>query len=362
MEDLQLLALLVHRGHLTRPEAERVLPALKAGGELDTLLLELPGWDDEKVARMRRTRAGEIPEIPGFRIKQKLGTGGTAEVFLAQEKKGGAQLALKILKPAAVAHAPTRKAFIAEARLLERLDHEGLVGCSGIAKSGQTYFSKLQHLEGKTVLEHLDADRRFEEREALQVVLDVAKVLSYLLAEGIVHRDVKPGNMILVEEKDAERTVLIDLGFAAEETDTAAQSETADGTTQGTVAYLSPEQARGAGGPDLRSDIYSLGVSLFHIAIGHLPFEASDDRELLRMQVMEHLSAPELKGRGFSQHLHYFIEKMMAKEAQDRYQSWEELIRDVEDQLRGADELDFESQVRAKGSGRTRPGRGRRLR
>ena len=360
MEDVQLLALLVHRGHLGRPEAEKLLPALKSGGALDALLLELPGWDEEKVARMRRTRAGEIPEIPGYRIRRKLGTGGTADVFLALEKKSGAELALKVLKPEAVAHAPTRKAFIAEARLLERLEHENLVGCHGVARSGQTYFSKLEHLDGKTVLEHLDGGRRFEEREALRMVLDVAKVLAYLLDEDIVHRDVKPGNMILVADGDEERTVLIDLGFAAEGGEECASSE--GDTTQGTVAYLSPEQARGAGGPDLRSDIYSLGVSLFHIAIGHLPFEASDDRELMRMQVMEALSSPELKGRGFSQHLHYFIEKMMAKEAQDRYQSWDELIRDFEEQLSGADELDFESQVRSQSQTRGRGGRGRRLR
>ena len=92
----------------------------------------------------------------------------------------------------------------------------------------------------------------------------------------------------------------------------------------------------------MRSDIYSLGVTLFHLVVGRLPFESSNDSEVLRMQVMQSLSSPELKGRGFSPHLHYFIEKMMAKEAELRYQSWKELIDDIRAQLEGRDKLEYE--------------------
>jgi serine/threonine-protein kinase len=87
--------------------------------------------------------------------------------------------------------------------------------------------------------------------------------------------------------------------------------------------------------------VYSLGVTLFHIAVGRLPFESSSDADVLRMQVQQALSAPELKGRGFSPHLSYFIEKMMAKEADVRYQSWSELLQDVREQLQGREKLDF---------------------
>jgi serine/threonine-protein kinase len=114
------------------------------------------------------------------------------------------------------------------------------------------------------------------------------------------------------------------------------------------VAYLSPEQARGGASADIRSDIYSLGISLFHIVVGRLPFQGSDDRETLRKQVMESLCSPELKGRGISAHVHYFIEKMVAKEAEARYQSWEELIEDVRGQLAGREDLDFERGARGR--------------
>jgi serine/threonine protein kinase len=201
------------------------------------------------------------------------------------------------------------------------------------------------------------------EQDALGIVLETARALAYLESEGIVHQDIKPGNIMYTEEG---RVVLIDLGFAAE---TGAEGKGESGI--GTVAYLSPEQARGGASADSRSDIYSLGVSLFQLVIGRLPFDSSDDREILRMQIKESLSSPELRGRGFSPHLSYFIEKMMAKEAEHRYQSWSELIEDIAGQIEGREDLDFSrKETRAKGPQSTsnrriggkdkRPGRRRR--
>lgn len=338
MQDVEFLALLVHRRHLTRSEAQGLFEALRRGEELDDVLVREAGWAAEKVTKLRRTRAGEIPEIPGYDVVKQVGTGGTATVFRVRERRTARTLALKVLSQECTLKAPVRKAFITEARLLERLEHPGLVRCFGVARSGSTYFSRLEFVDGQTALEILDSGTGFSEEEALRIILAAAEVLRYLGEHGVVHRDVKPGNIMIARDG---RVVLIDLGFAAEDKQT-----TAEESSVGTVAYLSPEQARGGASADMRSDIYSLGLSLFHLVVGRLPFDSSDDRELLRMQIMDSLSSPELKSRGISPHLHYFIEKMVAKDVGDRYQSWAELISDIRGQLEGRDDLDYESGVR----------------
>jgi serine/threonine-protein kinase len=247
-------------------------------------------------------------------------------------------MALKILNPRYTRDAEQLKAFVTEAKVLEQLEHPALVGGMGVAKSGETYFSKLELIEGQTLLEHLDEGLEFDEAVALRIVLEVAEVLDYMASKDLVHRDVKPGNIMLTQNGKVK---VIDLGFCMEK-DQRNPSDSAVGTAQ----YLSPEQAEGGACADFRSDIYSLGVTLFQLVIGRLPFESSDDHEVLRMQVMESLSSPELKSRGLSPHLHYFIEKMMAKDAEVRYQSWEELIRDIQEQLEGRESLDYARDAR----------------
>ena len=114
--DVQFLALLVHRGHLARRDAERLLPAIKAGEALDHLLVREVGWSEKKTQQMRVTRAGEQPLIPGYEIFGRLGVGGSAEVFRAIEKKTGRPVALKILNPRVARDPLQLKAFVGEAR------------------------------------------------------------------------------------------------------------------------------------------------------------------------------------------------------------------------------------------------------
>jgi len=339
-EDAQFLALLVHRGYLARDRAETLLPALKDGASLDTLLVTEIGWEEKKVSRLRRTRAGEEPEIPGYEFLGRLGIGGTAQVFRVREKKTGRTMAMKILAPRCAADPRQLRAFVNEAKELQRLDHPGLLGGFGVARSGDTYFARLELVDGRTLLEHLDDGHTFDEPIAMQIILEVGEVLQYMAGKNLVHRDVKPGNIMLT---DSARVKLIDLGFCAQK-----DERNPEDSAVGTVQYLSPEQAEGGAAADLRSDIYSLGVTLFQLTVGRLPFEGEGDEDTLRKAVMESLSSPELKSRGLSPHLHYFIEKMMAKEADVRYQSWEELIGDIRSQLEGRESLDFTSGARTK--------------
>jgi serine/threonine-protein kinase len=200
----------------------------------------------------------------------------------------------------------------------------------------------------------LDAGQPFSEDAALRAILAAAEVLAYLAGQNVIHRDVKPGNLMLDHGGSIK---LIDLGFAGRPDEEATRGD----TTVGTAAYLSPEQARGGAAADLRSDVYSLGVTLFHLVVGRLPFESSDDAEVVRMQVMQSLSSPELKSRGLSPHLHYFVEKMMSKEAELRYQSWDELLSDIRSQIEGREKLDFERSADEDTATRRSPRRRRRF-
>lgn len=344
MNDVDFLLKLVNRGLLLEETGKVIFQELQAGGALEELLEHHAGISQEVVERWRRTDGGEIPEIPGYEILGKAGTGGTADVWRAREKKTRKVMALKVLKPEAARHAPTKTAFVAEAKLLEKLSHKGLVAGFGVARFGQVYFSRMEFIEGHTLLELLEEGNAFDETAALKVVLGVAEVLEWLAAQGVIHRDIKPGNIMLSSDGSLK---LIDLGFAGKPQEGAPQAESGAGeTTVGTVRYLAPEQARG-GAADMRSDIYSLGVTLFHLVVGRLPFESSDDEEVLRMQVMQSLSSPELKSKRISHQLQYFIEKMMAKDLEARYQSWTELDQDVRAVIEGQQALDFEGRARA---------------
>lgn len=349
-EDTEFLALLVHHGHLSKESAISCFQQLESGKQtLDQILLS-QGFSKEKISRLRKTRAGELPEIPGFQIEERLGAGATAEVFRATEIKTGKPVAIKVLRSELAQDIISRTRFLREAKMLLELQHDSVVKGFRVAKThppdapegpaGDMYLLIMEFIPGSTLLDLVAKNKTFAEEDALYIVLQAARGLEYLRSQGMVHRDIKPGNIMITPDN---RVKLIDLGFAssAGETDTMRKD-----TTVGTVQYISPEQAQGIRDLDSRADIYSLGVTLYHLVIGELPFTGKEDSEVLRKQVMESLSSAALKGRKISPHLHYFIEKMMAKEREIRYQNPQELIADIETQIQGRKSLEFDPQAK----------------
>ncbi len=322
-EDQEFLALLVHRGFLGRAEALEVLKNARTLGSFDRALEESTGWDAGRVGYLRRTRALSRPEIPGYRMEGPLGAGGTSEVFGARRSKDNRHVALKILRPALALDPPAVKRFLAEARLLKNLDHPAIVRGHRVFKFLGTYVLEMDFVPGRTLEEYLAEGQAFAEEQALDIVKQTARALEYLRGEGVLHRDLKPGNLMI----DSKGTVkLIDLGFAGKGMEGRADEE----TTLGTPAYLSPEQARGEADLDVRADIYSLGATLYHLVIGRLPFEGNDDSEVMRRQILDGLSGAALKGRGVSPNLHFLVEKMMAKDRSIRFGSPAELAQAIE--------------------------------
>ncbi len=362
---MHLLALLVHRGYVQKDAGQRVAGALQAGKDLVPSLVGEAGLPEEQAQWLCETSAGQHPRIPGFDIGPCLGQGGTAEVFQAKDRKTGRTLVLKVLGPRAMRQKGTVKAFVEEGKRLAALDHEALVKGFGVAKFGSIIFSKMECIEGETLQERLDRQGVFTEPQALAILLQVAEALRYLAEQGWVHRDVKPGNIMITPE---DRIKLIDLGFCARSEDC-----NEAGLAVGTVEYLSPEQALGGAAADVRSDIYSLGVTLFQMTVGRLPFEGDGEADVLRQHVTEHLKCKELQGRHLSPQLQFFIEKMLDKEAHDRFQSYDELIAEIQAQLAGSKRLDYTQGAstdragapsRGSGSrvGRSRTSAGRRTR
>jgi serine/threonine-protein kinase len=270
-------------------------------------------WDDWLAA------GGEPPRLEGYTIEGKLGEGGTALIYLARHREAG-KVALKVARPEVVRRRESLAPFLREGKLLQELAHPGLVRCRKVARQGQVLYMVLEYVPGETVLDRLMREEPFPEGESLRITLAVARTLGHLADRGVVHRDVKPGNIMLTP---AGGVKLLDLGFAA-----AAGQEEGGDTTSGTAHYMAPEQARGGAG-DHRSDIYSLGVTLFHMVTGELPFDTGDKREVMRAHIRDRLSSAALKGRSFTPLLAYFVKKMTARQAAERYQDAAALVADL---------------------------------
>jgi serine/threonine protein kinase len=317
----KLLALLVHRGDVT-PDMAR--DAMVSGNPV-SFLVEKGVCSEAQWQGWLRTEAGTRPNLTRYELGELIGEGGVGRVFAAKDKTDGTEVALKVLKPELATDEVQTERFVQEARLLMSLEHDHLVKGLRIAKEGDTIFFAMERLPGRCLQDVIadddfDNGGRIDEEIALQVVVDVAGALLALHEKGLVHRDVKPGNVIWSEERGS---VLIDLGFALQ-----GDADASD-TTAGTVHYIAPEQARGDGKLDVRADIYALGATLYHLTTGSLPFEGTSE-EVLAKQVLESLSGERIRDLDLSPQLHYFLEKMMAKDPEMRFQGPAQLQQDVQ--------------------------------
>ncbi len=321
----ETLALLVHKGFVSADDARRALGERRADEGLPETLARLHMLDLAEAQRLFANRVGEDPQLTRYEVVRRLGEGGTALVFEGRDKKSGEPVALKILREDFARDSKRLERFVSEAKLLCELEHEGLVRGFRVAKDAGTIFLAMELLPRETLEDRLLAGQRFSEKEALRAVRDVARALVYLRSKGLVHRDLKPGNMIRCDDG---RVKLIDLGFA-----TRIGAASGGTTTVGTIAYIAPEQARGEGELDTRADIYSLGATLYHLVVGEPPFAGEDQREVLEKQVFVELSSERIKALGLSPTLHYLIEKMMAKDKAIRFQDAADIVSELDEKL-----------------------------
>ena len=209
---------------------------------------------------------GSIRQVGRFPVDGIIGEGGSGRVLRARHPLLGIPLALKMLSHALALSPDDRRAFIREASLLVHLDHPGIVRVLDAFEAHGTFFIVMPWIEGATLREHIDRRSSFRVEQVLQLAEETLDALAVLHAAGLVHRDVKPSNLLV---RPSGRVVLIDLGIAC-------QSESSvSRRLVGSPAYCSPEQILGRP-VDGRSDVYSLGCTLYELVFGRPPFERDD--------------------------------------------------------------------------------------
>jgi serine/threonine-protein kinase len=184
----------------------------------------------------------------------------------------------------------------------------------------------MEYVEGKTIADDLSEGKIFSESEALDIIIQVANALAHAHACSLIHRDVKPKNIMIMTNGTVK---LADMGLARETTDIeAAQSEA--GKAYGTPYYIAPEQIRGKIDIDGRADIYGLGATLYHMLTGRVPFMAEDSADVMRKHLREKLVPPDHINTSLSAGISEVVEVMMAKRRENRYKNIEELLIDLE--------------------------------
>lgn len=262
----------------------------------------------------------KLPEIPGYRIIRKLGQGGMADVFLGMQENLEREVAIKILVPALFRDERFAVRFIKEAQTAARLAHPNIITIHDIGQVGDTYYIVMEHL-----LESLNARMKklggaLEPKVALRIVKMTAAALDYAHEKGFIHRDIKPDNIMFRQDGTV---VLVDFGIARAINATTQLTRT--GMSIGTPHYMSPEQCRGEK-IDGRSDIYSLGVQLFELITGTVPYTAENTAGI----ILKHIQDPIPRLPVHLAEYQLLIEKMMAKDKEMRIQTGAELVKFID--------------------------------
>jgi len=266
--------------------------------------------------------------IAGFKLIKRLGQGGMGEVWLAEQTSMERLVALKILKPE-LSNAPNfRNRFINEIKHSAKLEHPNIVTAFDAGSYKGLYYLASSFIKGKQLLQKLEEEKVINEKEALHIALGISKALAYAWNEfNMLHRDIKPGN-IIIDITSVPK--LLDMGIA--KTITEDNSLTMEGDLVGTPFYISPEQARSED-LDFRSDIYSLGATLYHIMTGVVPFQGTSTMGIIAKHITEVLTPPIKKNPALSVSANDLIVKMMAKDKNNRFHSWEAVINFIENIL-----------------------------
>ncbi len=309
-------------------ELESRLKANEAS-TMEQLLLEYGFITATQAVRLKnniKESKAAAGKIPGYRVLGKLGSGAMAVVYKAKQLSLDRTVAIKVLPRRFTEKSDYVRRFYKEGRIAAKLNHNNIVQAIDVGEADGLYYFVMEYVEGKTLYDDLSKGKIFDEAEALEIVIQLAKALAHAHMHGMIHRDVKPKNVMINREGVVK---LADMGLARETSDIeAARNE--QGKAFGTPYYIAPEQIRGEVSIDGRADIYALGATFYHMVAGRVPYEASTPAEVMRKHIKEPLVPPDHINISLSAGIAEVIEVMMAKNKKDRYSNMEELLIDLE--------------------------------
>ena len=314
-----------------REDASRVDPIHAAPADPSLTVIRGSGSSAERRAGTTAA-SGPIPlpspgELIGdFQLEAAIGAGGMGAVFRALDTKLDRHVALKLLPPDQGSDGEVVRRFYQEGRSAARLDQENIARVYSIGQDGPFHYIAFEYIEGATIRHRVEESGPLPVAEAVDFCLQIAHALVHASQRGVVHRDIKPSNIIITPQGRAK---LVDMGLARRFERGCDHGLTQSGMTLGTFDYISPEQARDPRDVDVRSDLYSLGCTLFHMLTGRPPFPGGT----VLQKLIQHQEEPPADVRtmnpAVSRELAAVITKLMAKDRDRRYQSPEQLVRDL---------------------------------
>jgi tetratricopeptide (TPR) repeat protein len=320
------------RANLISPEqADEVRSIFKTVAEMGLkqtvaeILVKKGFIGEQQVRKIQREMAQR--RIGKYEILDKLGEGGSGVVYRARHVTMGRIVALKVLSNKRASDKKYLERFVREARVAVTLNHRNIVRGLDYGESDGYHYFVMEFVPGDTLYEIILREGRLEEKRVLEIGAEVAKALRHALEFDLSHRDLKPDNILIsVETREAK---VCDLGLAKPKKLETAGSKTSSAAI-GTPSYIAPEQIRGTDLADMRSDIYSLGATLYHAACGQPPFTGDSVDDLLRKHLNEEPMDPREIVVGLSSGAAAVLLKMLAKDPADRYQRLDDLVADLE--------------------------------
>ncbi len=264
--------------------------------------------------------------IGGFVLESLLGVGGMGEVWLSKQEVMDRQVALKILAPTLASDEDFINRFMSEVKLSAKLEHPNIVSAytAGIDK-GIRYLA-MGYINGIELENKLKIDKIIPEKTALKIIRSLAEALKYSWDNfEILHRDIKPANIMIDNNGEPK---LMDMGISKSISEKT--SLTMTGVIIGTPHYMSPEQARAKDDLDFRADLYSLGVTLYHMVSGSVPYDADTAMGILTQHITEPFPSPQKHNPKLSNQCTSLLEIMMEKSKENRQISWDNLIKDID--------------------------------